>query len=104
MNEQIPVTLGICAYNEAANIEKAIGSVYEQVLDGFELVKVIVVSSGSDDGTDDVVKKIAGEHGSLTLIRQEKREGKNSAINCLLDSKDTEIVAIMNADTVFCGR
>jgi glycosyltransferase involved in cell wall biosynthesis len=104
MKGWIPVTLGTCAYNEVANIEKAITSVYEQTLDGFELSKVFVVSSGSDDGTDDVVKRMMDDHDSLVLVRQEKREGKNSAINRLLDDKDTEIVVILNADTVFCDR
>lgn len=101
MGEPIHITLGICAYNEAANIEKALLSVFGEVLDGFELDEIIVVSSGSTDGTDDIVKKLIPEHRSLRLMRQEKREGKNSAINCFLDEKKTDIVVIMNADTIF---
>ncbi|MDR2698263.1 MAG: glycosyltransferase [Candidatus Methanoplasma sp.] len=104
MSGQTPVTLGICAYNEAANIERAVRSVYEQTLDGFCLKEVIVVSSGSTDGTDDIVVRSMTEHGSLRLIRQERREGKNSAVNCFLDSKGTEIVIILNADTIFFDR
>ena len=101
MEGPIPVTLGICAYNEVANIERAVRSVFEQALDGFVLKEAIVVSSGSTDGTDDAVKALMKEFASLRLIRQEKREGKNSAINCFLDSKGTDLVAILNADTVF---
>jgi len=101
MYRPIPVTLGICAYNEAANIERAVRSVFEQILNGFDLREVIVISSGSTDGTDDIVKKLMKEFCGLKLIRQEKREGKNSAINCFLDNKSTELVAILNADTVF---
>jgi glycosyltransferase involved in cell wall biosynthesis len=101
MGRSIPVTLGICAYNEVANIERAIRSVYKQILDGFDLKETIVVSSGSTDGTDDVVKELMAEYDSLRLIHQEKREGKNSAVNCFLESKDTDICVIMNADTIF---
>lgn len=104
MNNSIPVSLGICAYNEVANIEKAVRSVFEQILDGFVLKEVIVVSSGSTDGTDDAVKTLKNEFGNLTLIRQEKREGKNSAINCFLNSKSTDMVTMLNADTVFCDE
>lgn len=93
--------LGICAYNEVANIVKAVDSVYEQVLDGFVMKEVVVVSSGSTDGTDDAVRSLMPHHPDLRLIVQEKREGKNSAINCLLENKSTEIVAILNADNVF---
>ncbi|MDR0888169.1 MAG: glycosyltransferase [Candidatus Methanoplasma sp.] len=97
----ISVTVGICAYNEVANIERAVRSVFEQDRDGFVLEEVIVVSSGSTDGTDDVVESLTQEYPELRLIRQEKREGKNSALNCVLDNKNTEVVVILNADNVF---
>ena len=97
---EIPFSVGICAYNEGCNIEKAIRSVYEQELDDFILDKTIVVSSASTDDTDEIVKSLMSEYPTLELIVQEKREGKNSAINCFLDSKTTEIVVIVNADNV----
>ena len=101
MGDPIHATLGICAYNEAANIERALRSVFDQVLDGFVLDEIIVVSSGSTDGTDDIVKNMVAEYSILRLIRQENREGKNSAINRFLDEKKTKIVVMMNADTIF---
>lgn len=97
----LDVTIGICAYNEVANIGKAIRSAYAQKLEGFNLVGVTAVSSGSSDGTDDAVRTLMREFPSLKLIRQEKREGKNSALNCFLEDKSTELVAILNADNVF---
>ena len=97
----LPITIGICAYNEAQIIERSIRSVYSQKLDGIVIDEVIVVSSGSTDGTDDIVKNLMSEYPNLRLIRQEKREGKNSAINCYLDSKKTEIVVMLNADNAF---
>lgn len=96
----IPFSIGICAYNEGNNIEKAVRSIYEQEYDGFILDKTIVVSSASTDNTDEIVKSLMVEYPTLELIVQEKREGKNSAINCFLDSKKTEIVVIVNADNV----
>jgi len=101
MGDQIHAALGICAYNEAANIRKALRSVFDQVLDGFVLDEIIVVSSGSTDGTDEIVKDLMAENSKLKLITQEGREGKNSAINCFLDKKTTEIAVMMNADTIF---
>ena len=100
-DESTPFTLGICAYNEAMNIGRAIESVYEQELKGFELIETIVVSSGSTDGTDDIVNGLKATHNSIRLIRQEKREGKNSAINRFFEEKKTPIVVMMNADTLF---
>lgn len=95
------VTIGICAYNEVANIGKSVNSAFAQKLDGFTLSGVTVVSSGSTDGTDEVVLAMIKDHPTLKLIPQTKREGKNSALNCFLDDKETDIVAILNADNVF---
>lgn len=91
------VTVGICAYNEVGNIERAIRSIYSQTLD-FDLEEVVVISSGSTDGTDEVVSSLMGEFPSLRLIRQERREGKNSAINLMLDNIGTELIVLLNAD------
>lgn len=94
------VTVGICAYNEVTNITKAIRSVYEQELSDFEITEVVVVSSGSTDGTDEAVSALCDQYDNLKLIRQNVREGKNSAINCLLENKNTDIVVILNADNI----
>ena len=95
------ITIGICAYNEAQNIERSIRSIYDQKTRDITVREVIVVSSGSTDGTDDIVRRLADEYGNITLIRQEKREGKNSAINCYLENKTCDVVVMLNADNIF---
>jgi len=97
----IEITVGICAYNEEWVIERSIRSIYAQKLSGVVVKEAIVVSSGSTDGTDRIVEALSGEFPNLRLIRQEKREGKNSAINCYLDNKTCQIVVMLNADNVF---
>lgn len=97
----LDITIGICAYNEAQNIERSIRSIYDQKTRDITVREVIVVSSGSTDGTDDIVRRLADEYGNITLIRQEKREGKNSAINCYLENKTCNVVVMLNADNIF---
>ena len=99
--EELSITVGICAYNEAQIIERSIRSVYSQKLDGIRVAEVIVVSSASTDGTDQIVERLTSEFPTLRLIRQEKREGKNSAINCYLDNKKCNVVVMLNADNAF---
>ena len=99
--EPLDITVGICAYNEAQIIERSIRSVYSQKLTDINVKEVIVVSSASTDGTDDIVKGLMAEFPTLRLIQQEKREGKNSAINCYLDNKSCDIVVMLNADNAF---
>lgn len=97
----IPVTIGICAYNESENIERAIKSVYDQKLSDISIERVLVISSESTDGTDEIVLNLMKKFSDLKLIPQKKREGKNSAVNLLLDEKTTEIVVLLNADNAF---
>ncbi len=98
MEGQIPFSVGICAYNEVDNIGSAIESVFYQEFDGFVMDKVVVISSNSTDGTDDVVRDLMNRFDRLELIAQTERKGKNHAINEFLEFKNTEIVVIMNAD------
>lgn len=101
MNSGIEISIGICAYNEEKNIERTIRSVYEQNMAGFTVSELIVVSSGSTDKTDDIVKGLLDEFDNLIFLPQKNREGKNSAINHFLDNKTAPIAVLLNADNTF---
>ena len=94
------ITIGICAYNEAQNIERCVSSIYSQKTPGFHVKEVIIVSSGSTDGTDDIVRELQKKHEDINLIVQNRREGKNSAINAYLDAKTCGLVVMLNADNI----
>ncbi len=94
------ITIGICAYNEEQNIERCILSIYVQNTRGINVKEVIVVSSGSTDRTDDIVRSLQKDHEEIVLIHQEEHEGKNSAINAYLEAKTCDIVVMLNADNV----
>ncbi len=98
--EKIPITIGICAYNEERNIERTIRSIFRQHDTVYSLEDVLVVSSGSTDGTNDIVRSLSDEFPQVKLIVQEKREGKNSAINLLFENKKTEVMVFLNADNI----
>ena len=100
ISPSMDITIGICAYNEEQNIERCILSIYAQNTREVNVKEVIVVSSGSTDRTDDIVRTLQRDHREITLIRQEKREGKNSAINAYLEAKTCDIVVMLNADNV----
>ncbi len=100
ISPSMDITIGICAYNEEQNIERCILSIYAQNTREVNVKEVIVVSSGSTDRTDDIVRTLQRDHREIMLIRQEKREGKNSAINAYLEAKTCDIVVMLNADNV----
>ncbi len=97
----LEVAIGICAYNEEQTIAKSIRSIFSQTLNEVTIKEVIVVASGCTDNTAAIVQDLMKEYPLLQLIVQEKREGKNSAINAYLDAKTADIVVMLNADNVF---
>src|SRR5207253_2073661 len=68
-------SVGIMAYNEAANIANAIETILHQHLTVGHVAELIVVASGCTDGTVSIVAAIARDDARVRLIVQERREG-----------------------------
>jgi glycosyltransferase involved in cell wall biosynthesis len=64
------------ARNEEEFIEQTIKSVISQTV---RPVKWVIVSDGSTDGTDDIVKKYAAEHKWIELVRMPERQERHFA-------------------------
>nr|WP_198683474.1 glycosyltransferase family 2 protein [Peristeroidobacter agariperforans] len=92
------VTIVIAAFNEAAHIAQTIQNKLD--LDyPRELLDIIVVSDGSTDGTDDLVKGFASQ--GVKLIRQEPRQGKTAGLNLALAQATGDIVAFSDANSMY---
>jgi glycosyltransferase involved in cell wall biosynthesis len=97
----LTISAGVCAYNEEKNILKCLRSLTSQKLREKELVEMLVVSSGSTDRTDELVLQYSKDvDPRVRLIRQEKREGKNSAVNAFIEAAKGEVLFLANADNV----
>ena len=94
------------ARDEAQFIELTIQSVLAQTA---RPLKWIIVSDGSTDGTDDIVKRYATEHEWIELLRMPEREernfaGKAHAINAghkKIADLPYQVIACLDADVVF---
>lgn len=94
------------ARNEAAFIEQTIQSVIQQTV---KPLKWVIVSDGSTDGTDDIVKKYAPEHPWIELVRTPERQerhfaGKVHAFNTgyeKIKNLDFDIIGNLDADITF---
>lgn len=94
------------ARNEAANIERAIQSMVAQTL---RPTKWVIVSDGSTDGTDDIVRGYAARHPWIGLERcTERRErhfaAKVDAFNtgcACLKNVEYDLIGSMDADISF---
>jgi biofilm PGA synthesis N-glycosyltransferase PgaC len=64
------------ARNESASIDRTLKSVISQTV---RPIKWVIVSDGSTDGTDEVVKKYAAKYHWIELVRMPERKGRNFA-------------------------
>src|SRR5690348_5073667 len=90
------------ARNEAEFIEVTLKSVVSQTV---LPMKWVIVSDGSTDGTDEIVKTYASKHGWIELVRMPERRdrhfaGKVHAFNAgyeRVQALDYEVIGSMDA-------
>jgi cellulose synthase/poly-beta-1,6-N-acetylglucosamine synthase-like glycosyltransferase/peptidoglycan/xylan/chitin deacetylase (PgdA/CDA1 family) len=92
---QPPVSFVVPAYNEAAGIEQAVRSLAASDYPEFE---VVVVDDGSADGTGELVDGLG-----LPRVRvlREPNRGKAEALNTAIAAAEHDLIAAVDADTVF---
>ncbi|MDH3628278.1 MAG: glycosyltransferase family 2 protein [Acidobacteriota bacterium] len=91
------VTILIAAHNEAESIEATIRNKLELDYPP-EKLQVRVISDGSTDGTDEIVRGLSSSR--VRLIRQESRGGKTLALNRGIVETDSEIVVFADANSL----
>ncbi|MFH1510052.1 MAG: glycosyltransferase [Candidatus Woesearchaeota archaeon] len=89
------VSVGVIAYNEEQNIHNILRDLLDQTA---KIDEIIVVSSGSTDGTDSKVRQVSGQNEKITLVCEKERKGKASAINQFLKKASGEVVVVSSAD------
>ncbi len=94
------VSIGVMAYNEEKNIARCLTALENQQLNHGEIVEIIVVSSGSTDRTNEIVREFERRNPVIRLIVQPERRGKANAINEFLKVAKGDICVIESADTV----
>lgn len=90
------VSIGIMAHNEEKNIARLINAIKNQNLKEIKVAEIIVVSSGSTDKTNEIVKKTK----KAKLIIEKERKGKTSAINLFLKEAKSDYIVLISADVI----
>ena len=97
---KISCSLGVFAHNEAGNIIRLLDALVKQHLEQVAIAEIIVVSSASTDGTDDLVREFAMQYPVVRLIPQARREGKSAAINLFLRDAREALCVVISGDVV----
>lgn len=94
MSSNLTVSVLIPVYNERHTIEKVI----ERVRDCGVKTQIVLVDDCSQDGTRDILKRIAGTEKDLTIRFHEVNRGKGAAIRTALAEATGEVCIIQDAD------
>jgi len=102
-NEEInePVSVIICARNEAENLQKFLPTILEQKYSNFE---VIVVNDSSTDDTDVVLRKFQNSYPNLYVTYIDRdldyKHGKKLAVTIGLKAAKNDLVLFTDADCI----
>ena len=91
-----PVTVIVPAYNEAAGIAASLRSLAAS--DWPHSLSVVVVDDGSTDATPEIVARLGLRR---TYLVRQINQGKPAALNAGLAVAGTEVVVMVDGDTVF---
>jgi len=92
------VSVLIAAHNEEASIEATVRNKLELDYPA-GLREVIVVSDGSEDGTDNIVRRFEGQ--GVRLLVQNPRQGKTAALNWAVREATGEILVFSDANSMY---
>ena len=92
--------VGVMAHDEEPTIATALDAILTQVVVSAEVTDVVIVSSGSTDGTDEIVRAIAARDARVHLIIQPERRGKIDAVNYFLAHYPADLYVLCNADVI----
>lgn len=97
MGKTKKLSIVIPCYNEKATIREILGEVMAVDL-GATKKEIVIVDDGSQDGTRDILKKLAAENKALKLLFQEENQGKGAALKRGLLESTGDVVVVQDAD------
>ncbi|MCC4766040.1 flippase-like domain-containing protein [Methanosarcina sp. DH1] len=86
------------AYNEAANIEKAVLVTAETLFKTTGQFEIIIAEDGSTDGTDRMASRLAEQYAYVVHLHSDKRQGRGKALNRAFKAASGEVLCYIDVD------
>lgn len=98
MKKKLSVTIGIPAYNEEVNIRQLLKSLLAQKQKNFFIKEILVYSDGSSDDTVKNAKSFIDK--GVHVFDSKKRLGKPYRLNQIFEHATSDIIVLMDADSL----
>ena len=106
--DNLTCSVGVFAHNEENNIGNILDALLKQKcppsppphLHEGGIDEIIVISSGSTDNTNLIVKDFVRKYDKIKLFIEPVRRGKSSAINLFIEKARNDILVVISADTI----
>ena len=92
--------VGVMVHNEREMIGRCLESILSQGSPADRVGRVVVVISGSTDGTEEEVRATAARDDRVTVLVENGRNGKAAAINWFMRETEEPICALVSGDTL----
>jgi glycosyltransferase involved in cell wall biosynthesis len=89
------------AFNEAANLERSIGSLAKALEAQARAHEIIVVDDGSRDETAAVLERLKGQFPTLCVVRHAENRGYGAALRSGFEAARLTWIFLMDADNQF---
>ena len=98
-HEELPISVVICAKNEAKNLPKLLPSIVDQVYTTFE---IILINDGSTDATLELMESYRNKHSNIKIVNVMRNEAfwgsKKYALTLGIKSASYEHLVFTDAD------
>ena len=91
-------SIGIVVFNEEKNIIQLLDSIFQQIESYYKLKEVLVISDGSTDGTNSLLKDYKNQ--KVRLIIKRDNLGQTIRQNELLEGFQGDLLLILEGDTL----
>lgn len=96
--EEVEISVVVPVYNEVENLEELHRRLTEELGKLGRSYEIIVVDDGSDDGSYELLKRLAEEDQHLKVIRFRRNFGQTPALSAGFDFARGEIIITMDGD------
>lgn len=94
------VSVGVVAHNEERNIKGLLLALLGQNTQNINIKEILVVSSGSTDRTNKIVRDYMKKEKRIRLLEEQARKGKAVAINTFLKEAKNRVLVLISGDVL----